>query len=177
VEVGYEERADPVATANVGAAPRRGRSVTLGKSMTTQREGWIDDEYVRIYAASNRQYLAKLYDFPTFLPGYEPWGSWGLDALCLGSDSRLYVLDWIPLEKSFLKERYASVAAFEEGIARLHDATPAYEYYQKEIHFVQPLIFGGDPKIAPVMVDQTTHAEACRFWNKTYRELKDRVDR
>ena len=142
--------------------------------MTTQREGWIGNDYVRIYAAADRHRIAKLYDFPTFLPGYEPWGSWGLDALCLGPDSHLHVLDWIPLERSFLKVRYASVAAFEEDVARLHEATTAYEHFQKEVHFVQPLVFGGDPKVAPVMVDQATHAEACRFWNKTYRELKAR---
>ena len=63
--------------------------------------------------------------------------------MCLGADSRLYAVDWIPLEESFLKERYASVAAFEEDIARLHEATPAYEYFQKEVHLVQPLVFGG----------------------------------
>lgn len=143
--------------------------------MNTQREGWLGDEYVRIYAASDRQRVAKLYNFPTFLPGYEPWGSWGLDALCLGPDSRLYVLDWIPLEKEFLKERYASIAAFNEDTAALHEATPAYEHFQKEVHFAQPLVFGGDPKVAPVMIDQDAHAAMCLFWNKTYRALKGRV--
>ena len=140
--------------------------------MTMQREGWIGEEYVRVYAVSDRQRVAKLYDFPTFLPGYEPWGSWGLDALCLGPELRLYVLDWIPLEQSFLKGRYASVAAFEEDIAQLHEATPAYEHFQKEVHFVQPLVFGGDPKAALMLVDQATHAEARRFWNQTYARLK-----
>src|SRR5262245_19137039 len=111
--------------------------------MSAQREGWLGDEYVRVYADSDRSRIAKLYDFPTFLPSYEPWGSWGLDSLCLGPDSRLYLVDWIPLEESFRKQRYASVAAFEEDFARLHDATPTYEHFQKEVHYVKPIIFGG----------------------------------
>ncbi len=143
--------------------------------MKTQREGWLGEDYVRIYAGADRAEIATLYDFAAFLPGYEPWGSWGLDALCLGPDSRLYVVDWIPLEESFRKERYASIAAFEEDIARLHEATSAYEHFQKEVHFVKPIIFGGDSAEAPVMVDQATHAELCRFWNPMYRQLKAQV--
>jgi hypothetical protein len=143
--------------------------------MSTQREGWLGEEYVRIYARSDRERIAKLYDFPVFLPGYEPWGSWGLDALCLGPDLRLYTLDWIPLEESFRKERYAAVASFEEDVERLEESTSAYEHFRKELHFVQPLVFGGDPKAAPVMIDQAAHAEACRFWNQTYRRIKNQV--
>ena len=143
--------------------------------MKTQREGWLAEEYVRIYADADRGRIAALYDFATFLPGFQPWGSWGLDALCLGPDSRLYVVDWIPLEESFTKERYASIAAFEEDVARLHEATAAYEHFQKEVHFVKPITFGGDPSEAPVMIDQATHAEVCRFWNATYRRLKAQV--
>jgi hypothetical protein len=137
-----------------------------------QREGWLGEEYVRIYAATDRPRIAELYDFPTSLPGYEPWGSWGLDALCLGPDSRLYVVDWIPLDASFRKEKYNSVAAFEEEIARLLEATPAYEHYQKEVHFAHPIALGGDPRVAPVMIDQATHAKACRFFNNVYARLK-----
>jgi hypothetical protein len=139
--------------------------------MTTQREGWLGQEYVRIYGASDRPRIAELYDFATFLPGFEPWGSWSLDALCLGPDSRLYAIDWIPLKASFRRERYASVAAFEKDIARLHEATPAYEHYQKEVHLAHPLALGGDPKAAPIMIDQAAHAKACRFFNKVYARM------
>jgi len=145
--------------------------------MTAQREGWIGEEYVRIYAEADRQRIAELYDFPTFLPGYEPWGSWGLDALCLGPDLRLYVMDWIPLDVSFRKERYASVAAFEEDIARLHEATPEYEHFQKEVHFPHPLALGGSPSQKLIMLDQDTHAQACRFFNQTYAHVKTKACR
>ena len=149
----------------------------LGKSMTTQREGWLGEEYVRIYADKDRQRIAELYDFATSLPGYEPWGSWGLDALCLGPDSRLYAVDWISLEASFRKQRYASVAEFEEDIGRLREASPGYEHFQKEVHFVHPLALGGDPKAAPVMIDQATHAKACRFFNKVYAQVRKQAAR
>ncbi len=140
--------------------------------MTTQREGWLGEEYVRIYSDTDRQRIAELYDFSTSLPGYEPWGSWGLDALCLGPDSRLYAIDWIPLEESFRKERYSSVAAFEEDIARLREATPEYEHFEKEVHFAHPLVLGGDPQVPPVMLDQATHAKACRLFNKVCAQVR-----
>jgi hypothetical protein len=143
--------------------------------MNTQREGWLGDEYVRVYAPSDRSRIAKLYEFQASLPGYEPWGSWGLDALCLGPDSRLYAIDWIPLEESFRKQRYLNATALEEELTRLHEATPAYEHFQKEVHFVKPIVFGGDPSEAPLMIDQAQHAELCRFWNQTYARLKAQV--
>jgi hypothetical protein len=146
--------------------------VSLGSSMTTQREGWLGEEYVRIYADADRKRIGELYDFPAFLPDYEPWGSWGLDALCLGPDSCLYVVDWIPLDESFRKERYRSIQQFEADITRLFEASPSYEHFQKEVHFAHPLVLGGDPNIPPVMLDQDTHAKACRFFNKVYRRLK-----
>jgi len=144
----------------------------LGKEMTEQREGWLDDEYVRVYAEKDRARVAQLYAFETFLPGYEPWASWGFDVLCIAPDSRLYLVPWIPLDESFRKERYQTVDAFEEAIARLHEATSAYEHFQNEVHLVTPLVFGGDPAESPVMIDQNAHAEVCRFWNQTYARLK-----
>jgi hypothetical protein len=140
--------------------------------MNEQSEGWLGEDYVRIYADADRQRIAQLYDFATFLPGYEPWGSWGLDALCLGPDSRLYVVDWIPLEESFRKERYRCIAEFEEDIFRLIEASPSYQYFQKEIHYAHPLVLGGDPKATPVMLDQERHAKACRFFNQTCLRVK-----
>lgn len=140
--------------------------------MNTQREGWLGEEYVRIYADVDRQRIARLYDFATFLPGYAPWGSWGLDVLCLGPDSRLYTIDWIPLEESYRKERYGSIAEFEAEISRLRELSPSYQYFQKEVHYAHPLVLGGDPQAVPVMLDQDTHAEACRFFNQTCRHVK-----
>jgi len=143
--------------------------------MTTQREGWLGKEYVRIYAVADRSRIAQLYEFSTFLPGYEPWGSWGLDALCLGPDARLYVTDWIPLEERYRKQRYASIADFEADIARLHEASPAYQHFQKEVHYAHPIVLGGDPKIAPIMLDQDTHAKACCFFNRLCRHVKEKA--
>ncbi|MDX2111883.1 MAG: hypothetical protein SFY80_16765 [Verrucomicrobiota bacterium] len=144
--------------------------------MTKQREGWLGDEYVRIYAAADRQRIYTLYDFATFLPGYEPWGSFGLDALCLGPDSRLYTIDWIPLEEEYRRQRYDSVAALEADIARLHEAPLSYQHFQKEVHLVHPIVLGGDPKVAPVMLDQDTHAQACCYFNKLCRHLKTKTN-
>jgi hypothetical protein len=139
---------------------------------TKQREGWLGEDYVRVYAEADRQRIAELYQFGAFLPSYEPWGSWGLDALCLGSDGCLYTIDWIPLAESFRKQQYDSVADFEADIARLNEATPTYEHFGKEVHFTHPLVLGGDPHASPVTLDQATHAEACCFFNKLYRELQ-----
>lgn len=145
--------------------------------MTTLREGWLGEEYVRVYADKDRQRIADLYDFVTSLPGYEPWGSWGLDALCLGPDSRLYAIPWIPLEASLRKVKYASIPEFEADIIRLREASPSYVHFRKEVHFAHPLALGGDPKATPVMIDQATHAKACRLFNKVCARVKNQTTR
>lgn len=145
--------------------------------MTTLREGWLGEEYVRVYADKDRQRIADLYDFATSLPGYEPWGSWGLDALCLGPDSRLYAIDWIPLEASRRKLKYASIPEFEADIVRLREASPAYMHFRMEVHFAHPLALGGDSKATPVMIDQATHAKACQLFNKVCARVKNQITR
>lgn len=140
--------------------------------MKSQREGWLGEDYVRVYAASDRARVAEIYDFRTYLPGYTPVGSWGLDALCLAPDSRLYLVDWIPLAEAHRRERYRDLAEFESELSRLVEATTAYEHFQKEVHFVTPIVFGASPTDAPVMIDQGAHSEFCRWWNKLYRDLK-----
>lgn len=143
--------------------------------MKRQREGWLGEEYVRIYADADRKRIARLYDFETFLPDYEPWGSIGLDALCLGPDSHLYLVDWIPLEEGYRKERYAGIAEFEADLTRLNEVTSSYLHFEKEVHCVHPLILGGDPNVPPVMLDQDTHAKACCFFNQICRTVKAKI--
>lgn len=145
--------------------------------MNTQREGWLDDTYVRLYAESARQQIASLYAFHEFLPDYELLGSWGLDALCLAPDAKLYRIPWIPLSKAHRQEAYPTVEALQMALSTLHEATPAYEHFGKEVHFTTPIIFGGSPdddaNIA--MVNQATHAQLCLYWNRVYARLKTNV--
>jgi hypothetical protein len=145
----------------------------------TQREGWLGEDYVRIYAEHDRDRIAKLYAFERFLPGYAPWGSWGLDALCLGPDGRLYLIPWIPLHESHRKERYQSADGLEAELSLLHEATPQYEHFAKETHFVTPIVFGGSPTDPEnlKMIGQQPHAEVCCFWNQTYARLKAKAER
>ena len=117
--------------------------------MEAQREGWLGDDYIRVFAAADRSRVAQLYSFQTFLPGYEPWGSYGLDALCMGPDSKLYLIDWIPLNEEFRKERYGSAADLFADLAGLHEATPDYEHFRKEVHFVTPIVFWRRPQDRP----------------------------
>ena len=145
--------------------------------MNAHREGWLADEYVRIYAASSRKNIASLYGFDEFLPDYELWGSWGCDALCLGRDSKLYRIPWIPLSEAHRQEAYPSVEALDSSLATLHEATPAYEHFGKEVHFVTPIVFGGKPddNANIAMIDQAAHAQICRYWNKVYARLQTTV--
>ncbi len=145
--------------------------------MSAQREGWLGDKYVRLYGESARRKIASLYAFQEFFPDYELLGSWGLDALCLALDSKLYRIPWIPLSEAHREDAYPSVEALHATMATLHEATPAYEHFGKEIHFITPLLFGGSPTDAAniAMVDQATHAELCLYWNRVYARLQNNV--
>lgn len=135
--------------------------------MDESREGWLGDEYVRIYAPSLRVSVTELYDVTRFLPHYELWGSWGMDALCLAQDGKFYRIPWVPLTEASREIAYSGIEALHEALADLHEATPAYEYFAKEVHFIMPVIFGGDPNDPAniAMIDQKAHAEICCFWN------------
>lgn len=141
--------------------------------MKVHREGWLADEYVRIYSASLRKDIASLYGFNEFLPDYELWGSWGCDALCLGFDSKLYCVPWIPLSETHRQEAYPSVEALNSALQSLHAATPTYEHFGKEVHFITPIVFGGQPgdDANITMIDQDAHAQICRYWNNLYARL------
>ena len=139
-------------------------------NFSKQCEGWLGEEYVRVYAESARQEIASIYAFHEFLPGYEVWGSWGLDALCLASNTQFYRIPWIPLSETHRQLAYSSVEALRVAFAVLHEATPAYENFGKEIHFVTPIVFGGNLNDSSTiaMVDQATHAQLCVYWNRVY---------
>lgn len=145
--------------------------------MNAHREGWLADDYVRLYAESARCETASLYAFHEFLPDYELWGSWGCDALCLALDSKLYRIPWIPLCEAHRQEAYPSVEALHAALVALHEATPAYEHFGKEVHFTTPIVFGGSPEDSAniAMVDQATHAQLCLYWNRVYARLQPNV--
>ena len=142
--------------------------------MNRQREGWLGEDYVRLYAEAAREEIASFYAFHEFLPEYELWGSWGLDALCLASDTKFYRVPWIPLSETHRQVAYPSTEAFRSALAALQEATPDYENFGKEIHFRTPIVFGGKPDDSSngVMVDQVTHAELCVYWNRVYARLQ-----
>jgi hypothetical protein len=145
--------------------------------MSAHREGWLGDEYVRLYAESARKDIASLYGFDEFLPGYELLGSWGLDALCLSRDGKLYRIPWIPLSEAHRQEACPSVDELDSALATLHEATPAYEHFSKEVHMISPIAFGGSPTDSGniAMIDQAAHAEVCRYWNGVYARLHTTV--
>lgn len=137
-----------------------------------QIEGWLDEEYIRVYASSDRQRISEIYGFGVFLPDYTPLGSVGLDALCLAPDGKLYLIPWVPLDEDQRIEQYDGMSGFMDDIAKIDQASESYEYYGKELHLVTPIVFGGEPDQETHLIDQDAHAEICSFWNKTYARIK-----
>ena len=79
--------------------------------------------------------------------------------------------------ESLHQEAYPSVEVLRAALVALHEATPAYEHFGKEVHFTTPIVFGGSPDDTAniAMVDQAAHAQLCLYWNRVYARLQPNI--
>jgi hypothetical protein len=132
-------------------------------------EGWLGNDYLILFAASELRGASERYTISDWLPGYEVVGLRGWDDLILrDAGFRTYSIPAVPLDLKYL-EPFA-----------LPECGTTLEYNQrfagKIKWYVHPLVFGGEvTEENTTWVDHPTHGGLVGFWNKMYRSIKPQV--
>lgn len=131
-------------------------------------QGWNNDNYLMLFDdRKEAEVMHDRYGIATVFPEYELVGLTGWDDFILRDPcSQLFTVPTIPLLRELLRPiKYHIDTSKVQPDPRFADR---FKWH------VQPIVFGGDPhspqNIVWLSVDQ--HAEAVKWWNNKYRELK-----
>lgn len=136
-------------------------------------EGYLGESFIRIYSIEQVLYLDANCGVQDWCPGHLIIGSNGAGAaFLLAPDGGVVELPFIPMLLGDAERRADSVARFLCRDAASPHA-PDSRFAGKEIHEIQPLVFGGDPtdfanKLALTLQE---YAPLVLWWNRLYREL------
>ncbi len=141
-------------------------------------EGFIGHSYFRLYSVEQLLSLNQAYQVSSFAPGLVVFGSDG-GGEAFGFDIRQKPLEivqipFIPMDFQYAEALGRSFLEFLhalEGVAD-GDGPPKInrEAIGKEVHDIQPIVFGGSPtdRKNKALVTLEEHAELCVFWNRIY---------
>lgn len=142
------------------------------------REGFLGQQYFRIYRPQELRALNDAYEIGARRPGLvmvasDGYGE-GFGFLHRNPEVLKFPLIPLPIEG----ENTDVIATSFEVFVRLHAATPATmkpnpSCVGMEVHLKQPLCFGGDWRSSEnqVLVPPLQHAELVSYWNTLYRKL------
>lgn len=127
-------------------------------------EGWLKQEYLILFTASEIESITLHYGLPKFLPGYKVVGLRGWDDLIVrDSVGQTYTVPCVPLDTKYLAP-YNIPAG---------DLTPEELLSGKIKWYVQPIAFGGDPELESnlIWVTHEQHGQLVIWWNTRYQAL------
>ena len=127
------------------------------------REGWLNDDYLILFADTELPSIAQRYAIEQTLPGYTILGLRGWDDFIVRDASgNTYTVPTVPLDKRYLQAFTLPVSATLEVDDR---------FKEKIKWYITPLIFGGDPDNPTNLtwVSHEQHAQLVAWWNKQYR--------
>ncbi len=143
------------------------------------REGFLGQEYLRLYRLEELRSLNEAYQSALYCPGLVIFGSdgYGEAFAFFNADPRVLKIPVIPIPDE--GEQMEEVVAPDfETFARFHGSTPPTlrpnsSTVGLEFHLKQPLCMGGDwnDEKNCIMVTPIQHAELARYWNRTYRGI------
>ena len=132
-------------------------------------EGWLDEEYLVFFDASEIVGASERYAIERWLPGHQVIGLRGWDNLLVKDKSaQVFSVPCVPL--SF---EHASPFALPSGRLTLSQDS---RFVGKIKWYVQPLVFGGDPATKGNMswVSHELHGQLVAWWNERYVRSKAR---
>jgi hypothetical protein len=127
-------------------------------------EGWNGDDYIILFAESERATVENRYAFSTLLPGFRLLGLRGWDDFIVqDAVGCTYSIPTVPLDVQYL----APYAAHELEA----NLSPDSRFVGKIKWYVQPLAFGGDPELEANLswVSHEQHCRLVKWWNDQYR--------
>lgn len=138
-------------------------------------EGFLAEVYLRLYPGDHLAALNRAYAVSEWLPGHLLIGSdGGGTAFTLAPDEAVIEIPFIPMDSRYSKRRANDFVTFLRPAPANADPprlNPAY--IGKEIHEIQPLLFGGDPcdPANKVTLSPEDHAPYVVWWNRKFREI------
>jgi len=138
-------------------------------------EGFLGEAYVRLYSAEQLAPLNRAYGVQEWIPGHLLIGSnGGGEAIALAPDDRVVEVPFIPMDARYSRLRAPDWDSFlAAGSLPGERPEPSPAYIGKEIHEIQPLIFGGDPcdPANKAALSPEEHAPVVVWWNRRFREV------
>ncbi|MFA6289613.1 MAG: hypothetical protein WC661_19710 [Opitutaceae bacterium] len=135
------------------------------------KEGWHNDDYFILFETQEEAKLATArYELANSLPGFVIIGLLGWDDFILSdANSNYYTVPTVPSDKEEIRS-----FVFPAETMKLESDT---RFSNKIKWYIKPIIFDGSPteKENMVWITHEQHAEAVRFWNTTYREIKNKT--
>ena len=144
-------------------------------------EGFIQQSYFRLYSVGELLSLNEAYQVTSFAPRLVIFGSNGCGE-AFGFDTRqdpieIIQIPFIPMDFQYAKPLGKSFLEFLHALEKIDhgDGTPPQiemSTVGKEVHEIQPIIFGGNPTDDKnkALVTSEEHAELSVFWNHVYQK-------
>lgn len=145
-------------------------------------EGFIQQSYFRLYSLEELLALNKAYQVKSFAPGLVIFGSNG-GGEAYGFDTRQVPLEivqipFIPMDFQYAKPLGKNFLEFLHALEEMDQGDGSLPQIEmsavgKEVHEIQPIIFGGSPTDDKnkALVPSEQHAELSVFWNRVYQEM------
>lgn len=148
-------------------------------------EGFIGEQFLRLYSVEQLLCLNPAYKVDEFMPGFVLIGSnGGGEAYAINArltPAPVFQIPFIPMTEAYGRLTAPSVSSWYQSFAStpvntVDCHTPSSPTFQREIHEINPIVFGGSPTDMSnkALVPLDKHAELCVWWNRTFRTVSAR---
>lgn len=133
-------------------------------------EGWIEDDYVILFADAEIAGASLRYDIASAIAGFEIVGVRSWDHFIVrDTDGKTYLVPVVPMDQRCL-------STFDQHLTE-GDLRGDDRFRNRIKWLTKPLVFGGDPASAENVswVSHEQHSALVTWWNEQYRKLRPEI--
>jgi hypothetical protein len=144
-------------------------------------EGFVGDNYCRLYSIENLIPLNQAFMITDFAPGFFIFGSTGGgEAFAFDTKSKpfsIVKIPFIPMDVKYAELLGTTIYDFFVSLSRQSSNIIPHAINKtavgKEIHEIQPVVFGGDPVDVKnkILLSSEDYAKVVVWWNRKYQEI------